>query len=165
MKWLSKVLLSIIMVLVCLIIINFNYGELLKKYIYEANIHFYSFNDLFSKFTIKKDDVMTFNENFIYLSREKIDDYYKLKVDKNYLVNVIKPGIIVYIGNKDNFGNTVIVQGIDGVDLWYGNISNVNYSLYDYVTSSDVLGEVNDDIMYLKIISNGKILTYEEYIR
>ena len=67
---------------------------------------------------------------------EYIDGRYKyLKED----VSLIQSGIVVYVGEKDNLGNTVIVQGVDGIDVWYSNLGNVNVSLYDYVSNGDII--------------------------
>ena len=87
----------------------------------------------------------------------------KLSVDKNYLVNVQESGIVVFIGNKDNYGNVIIVEQVNGIDMWYGNISNTSVKLYDYVKKGDILGEVND-YLYLVYKKNGNILNYEDYI-
>ena len=37
-------------------------------------------------------------------------------------------------------GNTVIIQGVDGVDIWYGNLTNVSVKLYDYVEKDKLIG-------------------------
>ena len=55
----------------------------------------------------------------------------KLNVDDNYLVPIIESGIVVFIGNKDDYGKTVIIEQVDGVNVWYGNIDNINVSFSD----------------------------------
>jgi len=37
-------------------------------------------------------------------------------------------------------------------------------NLYDYVDEGTLLGEVNDNFLYLVYYSDGKYLNYEEYI-
>ena len=85
-------------------------------------------------------------------------------MDKNYLIPINESGIIVFIGEKEGYGNVVIVQRVDGVDEWYGNISNVNVKLYDYVKKGDLLGDTSD-ILYLVYKKDGNVLNYEEYFK
>ena len=72
-------------------------------------------------------------------------------------------GIVVYIGDKDTYGNTVIIQGVDGVDIWYGNLENVSVKLYDYIEKDMVIGNTLDDKLYLVMKKDDKYLTYEDY--
>ena len=99
-----------------------------------------------------------------YKNKEKYEEGVKLTVDKNYLVPVNESGIVVFIGEKEKYGNTVIIQRVDGIDEWYGNIENTNLKLYDYIKKGTLLGEVND-YFYLVYKKNGKALNYEDYIK
>ena len=97
---------------------------------------------------------------------EKVEKYYdgaKLTVGSNYSVKIRESGIVVFIGEKENYGNVVIVQQIDGIDMWYGNISDTSYSMYDYVKKGDILG-VSNDYLYVVYKQNGKVLDYEKYL-
>ena len=97
---------------------------------------------------------------------KEISDYYdgeKLVVSKNTLVNNITSGVVVFSGEKDNYGNTVIIQGIDGVDIWYGNLENVSVSLYDYIEANTVIGETKDEYLYLVIKKDNEYIKYENY--
>ena len=68
------------------------------------------------------------------------------------------------MGEKEGYGNTVIVQGIDGIDIWYGNVTNISISLYDYIDKKSLLGTTKDDVLYLVYKKDGEILNYEEYL-
>ena len=80
-------------------------------------------------------------------------------------VTSLYDGIVVFIGNKDNYKNTVIVQGSDGVDIWYGNVSNVSVTLYDYITKDTIIGEAADNTLYLVFNKENEYLGYEEYLK
>ena len=67
------------------------------------------------------------------------------------------------MGDKDDLGNTIIIQGNDGIDIWYSNITVSDYSLYDYVSTGDILGVNNEDYYKLTIMKDGKYLEYDEY--
>ena len=49
---------------------------------------------------------------------------YKLTVSNNYLVPVIKSGVVVFIGTKKDYGNVVTIEAEDNTTITYGNIKN-----------------------------------------
>ena len=79
------------------------------------------------------------------------------------VIEALNSGIVVFVGEKENYGNVVIIQGIDGVDVWYGNIDNVNVSLYDYVEKNTILGSAKENHIYFVVQKDGQYLDYEEY--
>ena len=80
------------------------------------------------------------------------------------VISFLESGIVVFSGKKDNLGQTVIIQGVDGVDIWYSNLSNTNLTMYDYVEKGSILGEVNNNEIVLTFIENGEYVSYERYI-
>lgn len=171
---LTKFLLVIILTLITLIAIkkDIKFKELFYKYIYEDSINFAKINEYYEKIFgsyIPFEDTTNkvtpvFNEKLTYISSNKYLDGVKLTVEKNYLVPVLQSGLVVYIGEKEGYGNTVIVQGIDGIDIWYGNVTNISISLYDYIDKKSLLGTTKDDVLYLVYKKDGEILNYEEYL-
>lgn len=168
-----KLLVSIVITLVVLIIIksSTDFKNKFYKQVYSDNISFVKIKDVYNKYigdidildnALKVESV--FNENLSYGSKEKYLDGVKLFVGPNYLVPVNESGIVVFIGHKEGYDNTVIVQRIDGIDEWYGNIENVNIKLYDYISEGEILGEVNNEL-YLVYKKDGTILNYEEYLK
>jgi len=79
------------------------------------------------------------------------------------LVPSIDEGMVVFVGEKENYGKTVIVENLDGVDFWYGNIASTSLKLYDYIEKGSLIGEVNNEL-YMIFSKDGKYLNYEEYI-
>lgn len=171
---LTKFLLVIILTLITLIAIkkDIKFKELFYKYIYEDSINFAKINEYYEKIFgsyIPFEDTTNkvtpvFNEKLTYISSNKYLDGVKLTVENNYLVPVLQSGLVVYIGEKEGYGNTVIVQGIDGIDIWYGNVTNISISLYDYIDKKSLLGTTKDDVLYLVYKKDGEILNYEEYL-
>lgn len=171
--WLSKLLVSVIIVLCSLIVTNLNgtIREEYKKLILEKNISFSSINKFYEKY-IGRLGNKNVDESLV---SNVITDTSKIVKDANgsYLVNLgmdypltfMESGIIVYIGEKDDLGNTIIVQGNDGVDLWYSNVINSEYGLYDYVKKGDLLGTLSSDKLLLTIVKDGNKLPYEEYFK
>ena len=168
----SKLLLSIIFLLVSIILINKNNNvkEFYQENIYTNSWSFTKFNSLYNKYfgSLVKDYQVpdtssVFNET---LSYSHIEDYLNgsiLSVSNNYMVPVIESGIIVYLGDKDALKNTCIVQGVDGVDIWYSNIDISKLTLMDYVNKGEFLSTTLSDRLYLTLERGNEYIKYEDY--
>ena len=171
-----RTLISFCLFLICLILCKSSntYKDNIYKHVFYENITFSKVNNFFNKYlggiipfdNIFKNTTQTvFNESLTYSEESIYLDGVKLKVDTNYLIPTLESGIVVYVGEKEGYGNTVIIQGMDGVDIWYGNINTSNVKLYDYVEKSSYLGDAKEDILYLAFYKEGKFLDYHEYIK
>ena len=169
----TKFLISVIVTLIILILIksNNNFKSDFYKKVYSDNISFTYMKSIYDKYignteildkVVKTEPV--FSEKLTYKSKEKYLDGVSLEIDKNYLVPINESGIVVFIGNKEDYGNVVIIQRIDGIDEWYGNIDNVNVKLYDYVKRGSLLGEASNKL-YLVYKKDGNVLNYEDYLK
>lgn len=170
----NKVLISFILVITCLIIIKVNpsFKEYINSYVYQDNISFAYLNNLYNKYfgevlpSYKIEETSpVFNEKLEYRSYNIYLDGYKLEVSESYLVPIIESGIVVFMGSIDGYGESVIIEGIDGVDIWYSNIKNTSVKLYDYVTKGNFLGEVDGNNLYLVFEKNQEYLKFEDYIK
>lgn len=173
--FISKLLITIILTLITLILLKSNNKLKTSFYnkVYDNNISFATINKWYEnhfgssipfKELVEKDTKAVFNNKLEYSKKEKYLDGVKLSVDKNYLVPILESGMVVYIGKKEGYGNTVIVQQVNGVDVWYGNINNPNVKLYDYVEKGKLLGDVKNNNLYLVFKKDGKVLSYEKNI-
>ncbi|MEG0026350.1 MAG: M23 family metallopeptidase [Bacilli bacterium] len=172
---LNKVLITVFLTLLLLIALksNDNFKEKFYKKVYSDNFSFAQVNHLYQSYfgnplpfakMFNSQSKMVFNEQLKY---DQVSDYKqgaKLKVSNNYLVPIKESGMVVFIGQKEDYGNTVIIQQMDGIDVWYGNVNNLNVSLYDYVEKGSLLGETSGDFLYLIYKKEGKILDYKKYI-
>lgn len=169
----SRILITIIFVLGSIIFTNLsdNNKKLYKSYVLENSLSFTKINNLYQELfgevdMLNKpsdDTTQVFFNSLNYSNIENYKNGVKLTVGINETINVITSGIVVFIGEKEELGNTVIIQGNDGVDIWYSNITDTNTQIYDYVESGTILGTSNSDYIYLTINKDGKYLTYEEY--
>lgn len=171
-KWLSKLCIVILITLSLLILIkrNSKIKNTVYDYVYSDYISFAKINKLYKKYfgdnplLEEKINVKpTFNEKLLYSKKEKIEEGLKLSVDDNYLVPSLDSGLVIFTGTKENYGNVVIVQQIDGVDVWYGNLSNINVKLYDYIDKGSLIGNC-DNTLYLIHKKDGELLDYEDKI-
>ncbi len=168
-KCFTKVLLSIILLLCCTIYMKLKpeNKEILEKNIFENNLAFTKVNDWYTNtfgsilpsVTEPKDTLVSSN-SFV---KEPYLDGYKVLATKDSAIANLASGLFVFQGEKEGYGNTFILQGVDGVDIWYGGIKDSDLTLYDYVDAGTILGVSIEDYYYLAFQKDGKFITYEEY--
>lgn len=169
-KFLSKFLLAVIFFLVSVIYTNMSDKNLLlyKEYVLTESLPFTKikgwYEELFGEVLPKDDNtMMVFDGHIIYKDIQDYLDGEVLSLSNNDLINSITSGVVVFIGEKEGYGNVVIIQGIDGADIWYGNLNNISVGLYDYVEKGMVIGELLSDKLYLVIKKDDKYIKYEDY--
>lgn len=171
-KLFSKFLVCIVLLLGVLITLKASPSlrENLYKYVFENHFSFASVNSAYEKL-FGSSLPLTGTDRAATVSSAKIEyddsksykDGVELSVSENYVVPVIKSGIVVFAGEKDGYGNTVVIQQGDGVEVWYGNLNEIKVSMYDYLKAGDILGEVSGK-MYLVFTKDGKAIDYKKYI-
>ena len=93
--------------------------------------------------------------------KEKYKDGIKYIVNKGASVNIKDSGIVTYIGNKDGYNNTVIIQQSNGYYAWYGNIKE-EVKLYDYIESGSKIGETLTNEYYYVLLKDNKPVNLNE---
>ncbi len=168
----SKTLISIILVLSVAIYVSISDNNLLnfKTKVFQDTLLFTKINNLYAKYfgdvipsKVNKNTTTVFGNTLKYTNIEQFDKAYKLTLESN-VVNTLESGIVVFMGEKDNLGKTIIIQGIDGVDIWYSNISYNDLTLYDYIEKNSIIGEANNQELYLTFLENGETVGYEKYL-
>lgn len=152
---------------------NSSFKDTIYKNVYETNLSFTTFKNFYEKHLggisfldkMVSDVKPVFNSALEYSNSSKYYDGVSLDVTTNYLVPVLESGIVVYIGKKEHYGNVIIIQGMDGVDISYSNMLSTSVKLYDYIEKGDLLGEVDGNKLYLVYSKDGKVLNYEEYLK
>lgn len=175
-KYLSGLLIRIMVVLILFLSIaiiyksNSNLKTYIDKYIYSDSISFSKIKNFYNKHLggvlpkIKEENTyLVFNEKINYINKEDYYDGVNLEVEENYLVPSLEEGMVVFIGYKEKYGNTIIIESIDGTNYWYGNIDNESVKLYDYIEKGKFIGQASNNL-YLVFSRDNKILNYEEYI-
>ena len=169
----TRVLVSIIFLLSSVIFIKHSNDNLLmyKDYVFTRSFKFATINKLYKKYlgsiipfdNVKTEDTKTvFNETFNYKESNKYLDGTKFVVDDKYLMPALQSGIVVFMGEKDDYGKTVIIQGIDGVDIWYTNV-NSSLKMYDYVEAHSLVGEALSNEVTLVIQKDNKYISFNDY--
>lgn len=174
-KYISRILIVIILTLIVLIGIKTHEGfkKGVYKHVFNTNFSFATVNkwyqDIFGsplpfKDLFKDKIIPVFNETLTYSDKKDYLDGVELTVSNKYLTPALESGIVIFVGNKDDYGKTVIVQQINGIDVWYSNLSGVNVGLYDFIEKGSLIGETIDDKLYLVFEKDGEKLDYNEYI-
>ena len=172
--YINKCLLIILIFLVCAIVVKKDIGfkNNVIKYVYEDSFKFTGLKRIYDKYfgkylsidKIVPKEQQVFSEKLSYNKSNDYKDGVKLGVETNYMVPTLESGIVVFIGDKEGYGNTIIIEQIDGVDVWYANIDNTDKKMYDYIEKGSLLGEVKGNSLYLVFQKEGKFLNYKDYI-
>lgn len=169
----SKFLVCIVLLLGILIALKGSPSlrENLYKYVFKNNFSFAQVNLAYEKLFgsslpltgVSKTSLVS-STKIEYEDSEKYKDGVKLSVTENYVIPVIKSGIVVFAGEKEGYGNTVVIQQSDDIEVWYANIKEIKVSMYDYLKAGDILGEADGSNMYLVFTKEGETLDYKKYI-
>lgn len=175
----NRSLISFLLLIIsmCFIKSNDKNKLFIKENIYNKNINFAKINKIYESYfgkiypieELEKKTSVTiepvFSEKLAYSNKEDYKEGVKLTVEDNYLVPILESGIVVYIGEKDNYGYTIIVEQVNGVDIWYVGLKKTDLKLYDYVEKGKLLGEIDNNELYLFYQKDGKFISYKEYIK
>lgn len=171
---LTRTLLAIILTLAGVIFYKSDTSnkELINKYLYEDSWNFMKTKNFFEDKIGRIIPIATTHSQLVSTSSDFTKNDYKINGDltifsfkEDLPISTLCGGIVVFIGNKDNLGNTIIIQGNDGVDIWYSNITNSNVKLYDYLEKDTLIGESVNKNLTLKFSKDGKFISYDEYIK
>lgn len=172
LSFINKTLMAIFLGLVFLITMEYSpkFKNFMQNEVLDKNISFGFISKIYNKYfgevlpTNNESVVKVFKEKINYSNKEKYLDGYKLTVENNYLVPVIDSGVVVFIGEKENLGNVIVIEGEDKTTITYGNIKNNDIKLYEYVNAGKYLGEVSGNYLYLILEKDGEYLDISSYL-
>jgi len=170
----SRVLISIILVLSLSILIKLDtkYISLIDKYFFTDNLEFTKINNWYNSLfgnvlpQIDTEETLVFSSND--LKTYQYSDYLdgvKIHLSKNSPVSILMGGIVVFNQEYEGFGSTIIVQGNDGINYYYTNLTNITVNLYDYLDKDTLIGVTNEDYLYLILEKNGEYVSYESLLQ
>ncbi len=176
LSFINRTLISGIFLLSVLCMIKMNPDT--KKHVYQtvygSNFSFASFQKWYQKKfgnlfpeDITKNmgkDQMVFQETFVYQKKEDIENGVRVSVPRGYLMPALESGLVVFMGEKEGVGNTLIIQQVNGVDAWYVGVEPRDLKLYDYVEKGSLLGEVREKTLDLYFQKEGTFVNYQDYI-
>lgn len=170
----SKTLITVIIFLIGMILVknNSQYKNIIRETVYEKSLKFTKAKQLYQKYfgsvfsidNLVYEETPVFSEKINYTKQNTYKDGVALTVSKGYMVPCLESGIVVYIGNKEEYGQTIIIEQINGIDVFYSNITTDNIKLYDYIEKGKYIGQTQTDKLYLVFKKNGEVLNYKEYL-
>ena len=167
----TRTLISVIFVLLCAIYTNLSDKNLIffKNHFFNETLAFTKINSLYTKYfgeivpeSLTK-SIPVFETGKKYTNLTPENNSYRVELTSNVLP-FLESGVVVFLGEKEGYGKTMIVQGIDGVDIWYSNLENYNVTMYDYVEKDKIVGEFKENKALLTFIENGQNISYENYL-
>lgn len=171
-KFVNKLLVLGILFVGVLITVKVNptAASWVKTHVYMDNFSFAQIENWYNKYIggifSSNDDEVTqvFSGTIPYTSLEPYYDGVRLKVSSGSIVESLLSGIIVSIGETEHYGNTIVVEQVDGVSVWYGNVDVSDVKLYDYVEKGQILGMSRSEDLYLVLMKDGAYLNYQDYV-
>ena len=103
-------------------------------------------------------------------SFEKNGQGVMVKTSDSTSVETIEQGVVIYAGEKDAHGKTIIIQHPDKSESWYGNLQEINVNLYEQVEKKKKIGLVSPSDepgkgeFYFALKSNGKFIDPKEVV-
>ncbi len=94
------------------------------------------------------------------VEKEVYKDGYKYNVKKEQEIIQKESGIVTFIGEKEGYNNTIIIQQSNGYYAWYGNVKE-KVKLYDYVEQGEILGTSKDNFYYYVLYKDDKPIIHE----
>lgn len=171
--FLNKFLITCLVTIICLICFkkNSSLKELFHDKVLSVNFNFAFFNEVYEKYlggVLPFSDFLpssapVFNEKLVYSDSKPYLDGVSLSIGDDYMVPSLDTGLVIFVGEKEGYGKTIIVQGTDGVDIWYSNMKDINVKIYEYINKGDNVGGCSSDLI-LVFKKDGNVLDYQKYI-
>ncbi len=173
-SFINRTLIVTVLFLMSLILIrsNTNFKNGIIKYVYEDHFKFTKLKSVYEKYfgkilsvdKVAPKEEAVFSEKLEYKKSNVYKDGVLLTVNSNYLVPTLESGIVVFMGEKKEYGTTVIIEQVDGVDVWYSNIKSNDIKMYDYIEKGSLIGETNGEKLYMVFQKDGAYLDYKKYL-
>ncbi len=152
-SFLSKLFTIIIFTMIIVITSNLSsdFRNFIIDNVLNSTFDFSKFNKLVNNTTdIFKSDNKTapVSSEVDLKNTEEYLDGVKYHIGDNEKVLVKDSGIVTFIGKKEGYKNTIIVQQSNGYYAWYGNVKE-SIKLYDYVEAGSEIGTASNEYYYV----------------
>jgi len=151
-----------IVIFTMLVVITSNYSPKFRDFIINDVLNntmdFSKLNKFINKTTSIFETEETMNVSSITNNEEytKYLDGVKYKIEENENIYLKDSGIVTFIGEKEGYNNTIIIQQSNGYYAWYGNVKE-SVKLYDYLESGTIIGNASNEYYYVLLKDNKPI--------
>lgn len=173
MNFISRVLISALIFVLGLIFIkddNKNKSWIYKN-IYQDNITMVKVEKIYKKYVAdfleqkkEKDEILAVSKEGIYYEKiEEKENGVNLITGKDIIIPAFEEGIVLYIGDKDNYKDVLVIKQIDGTETWFVGVAT-NLKIYDYIEKNEIVGKTINDNLEIYFKQNGESIDYKKYI-
>jgi stage IV sporulation protein FA len=67
-----------------------------------------------------------------------------IETGKDASVEAMSEGLVRFAGTKEGFGKTIIIQHADKSESWYGNLSDFEVNVYEYIEKGAKVGKASN---------------------
>ena len=141
---------------------NPNFKSFIIDKVLNSTFDFSKINKLISNITgifDSKENTLNVSKN--YRNSEKYKDGVKYIVNDGDDIIIKDSGIVTFIGDKECYNNTIIIQQSNGYYAWYGNIKE-EVKLYDYIESGSKIGTSLTNEYYYVLLKDNKPVNINE---
>lgn len=171
--FINQILICVVLFLVALILTkNTSFKDKLYEFIYSYNFSFLEIEEFFKKhfgsiipsISEEKDTQIVSSEKLEYKKLTEIENGVLLEVDKGQVITSLESGLVVFNGEKENYGKVLILEQVDGVEAWYIGITLDEFNLYDYIEKGTIIGESSNTEIKLLFKKNKEGADYKTYL-
>ncbi|YCI75610.1 M23 family metallopeptidase [Bacillus sp. R1-10] len=65
-----------------------------------------------------------------------------LETSKGSKVEAVNEGVVIFAGEKEGIGKTVVIQHANKTESWYGQLKGIDVKLYEFVKKGNEVGQV-----------------------
>lgn len=172
-RFLTEIMLSVILLLAALILSkNVTMREQIYKYVYEDNLSFKQIESIYQKYfgflvPSEKEEETEFvsSEKLVYKEENELENGgVRLTFNKKQEISAFMDGLVLFVGEKEGYGKTLVLEQTDGVEAWYVNIENESFKIYDYIKKGEIIGTTKENYIDLYFKKKGEVVSYQDYI-
>lgn len=156
-KLINKLIISLVLLSILFILLKQN--PLLKYSILDDSLSFNTINQYLGKYIVKTaiEPVNNINNTLNYT---KYNDGIKVFLSHNQ-VEAYDSGVVVYLGDINDYNDCIVIQGFNDIDLWYCNLTNYDVTMYEYIKKNTIIGRTNHELILIGK-SNGQFYNLEK---
>lgn len=169
----NRTLICTLIFIICLILVkgNKDLKSFVYKNVYENNINIIKVEEIYQKYIASFFEKNKNNQDILAVSKEKLNYYdleetengISLDVDIETIIPSFNEGIVLYVGDKDEYKDVLVIKQIDGCEVWYIGV-DTDLKIYDYVEKQEIIGKSKNKKLILNFKQNGEVVDYKNYL-
>ena len=172
-KTVTEIMLSIVLLLIALILSkNVTMREQIYKYVYLDNLSFKQIELIYQKYfgflvpSQKEEETeLVSSEKLIYKEEKELENGgVRLTFNGQQEISALVDGLVLFVGEKEGYGKTLVLEQTDGVEAWYVGMDTSDLKIYDYIKKGEMIGTSQKEYIDLYFKKKGEVVSYQDYI-